>query len=76
VGTPIAPRKEGASRPAAGPDAPRAQILDLPKKLSRRVWIGLAVALAVGVFGLIALTGAVSLILWANRGKSGEKNRD
>jgi serine/threonine protein kinase len=70
--TQVAPRNDAAPRPTAAKGMLFAELLDLPKKLSRRTWIGIAIA--VGVFGLVFVTAIVSVVLlWS--GKAGEKNR-
>ena len=73
--TRVAPRNERASHPATDKGAPLAQIWELPKKLSRRAWIGIAIAAAVGVFGLVAVAAIVSAVMMSG-GKRGEKTRD
>ena len=73
--TEVAPRKQATSRSATS-QGTLAPILHLPKKLSRRVWLGVAIAIAVGILGLVAVAAALSaFLLWGGRGKIGEKNR-
>jgi serine/threonine protein kinase len=72
--TQVAPRKETASQSGSSQGTSASQILDLSNQVPRRVWIGIAVAIVLGLFGLLAVVGIVSaIIFWRSGGPRNER---
>jgi serine/threonine-protein kinase len=74
--TRVTHRKENASAPTSSEGGASAGDVDFRRLLSRRVWIGIAAAIALGVLGLFAVGAIISLVWFLSNGtKQGEKER-